>query len=147
MAWSCSVSFVFISVHIGACEVFHVRCAEALKECGFAVTLQQSLKVKDDMCNEDEFAQTFAHMLLGMSGLRAKRHLQNVKGWPHQFIGCKQTDNKLIGGQMICNEFLKDYSVVTPKQCFFGGSLGVFIYLCCLDGGELAGWLGFGFGS
>ena len=121
------------------------RNAEALKDCGFAVTLEQSLNLSLalDMPAEDEFAETFAHMHLSMSGLRGKRHLQNLKGWPNQFIGCKQADNKQNGGQIICNEFLKDFALLSPKQCTYG-FLGAFVCGCGLgmDGWMVMFWIG-----
>ena len=79
-----------------------------LQMCQFQVTMSECKDKSVDNVLEDECAVLLGGLMLSESGLRVKRHLRIVKGYPHCFIA--NTGMDLPAAQVRVDQFHEDLS-------------------------------------
>ena len=80
-----------------------------LQMCQFPVTMSECKDKSVDHVLENECAVLLGGLMLSESGLRVKRHLRIVKGYPHCFIA--NTGMDLPAAQVRVDKFHEDLSL------------------------------------
>ena len=90
------ISLKFWEQQVNGAYLDHINCIlgvyrdpVVLAKCRFACTSDEAKRLGEDMVSENEFAELLGSQQALLAGARLKRHLMNIAGWPHMWLGAR----------------------------------------------------------